>query len=138
MISSSQVALFGYGGSNAYFPAVWFAEADASHLLDHERGANGSDGAPSPGKSKSPWDEDPDLDQHLAKKLEYVSKIYAPTPPPSIAELPPSIEPPASTIVPEPAPAPVIVDLLPEQEAKPEPVRNDDEEALILILSQVV
>lgn len=36
-ISPRLASLFGYGGPNAYFPAVWFAEADDAHLTDEER-----------------------------------------------------------------------------------------------------
>jgi len=37
VISPRLVALLGYGGPNARFPAIWFAEADDTHLTDEER-----------------------------------------------------------------------------------------------------
>lgn len=135
MIDQRQVALFGYGGSKAYFPAVWFAECDDSHLLDFERGNNGSGASATAGRAGHTDEQaERDDEQHFAKQAEYGARVYAPT----------DASPEA------PAPVPAIVELIPEDEvaqakqvaasaiAKAMRREQDDEEALLLILAQLL
>lgn len=128
----------------SYFPPVWFAEADDSHLTDDERakgaGADSSDG----------FDE-----QHYDKHREYARRVYRQDEGPeaqSITEAPASIEALApNTEQPPPSLAAFKSDLdaaaqtvavakqiTADAIAKAQQQIRDDEEALILILSQIL
>ena len=124
----------------SYFPPVWFAEADDSHLTDDERAGAGADGG-APGKAHQRYTEQDD-EQHFAKQREALGKAYAP---PSIAEAAPSIaDVPPSIRVATPQDL-IAADEIAQAKATADATiarakrqQRDDEEALILILSQIL
>ena len=68
----------------SYFPPVWFAEADDSHLTDDERRPEGV--APDPSDRR-------DDEQHYAKHREYARRVYRQDDATRAEPLPPTIPP---------------------------------------------
>ena len=59
----------------SYFPPVWFAEADDSHLTDDERAVYST--APD-ANTKRGWQHE---EEHFEKQREYAKRVYAKTEP---------------------------------------------------------
>lgn len=163
MISAKYAALFGYGGPNAYFPAIWFAEADDSHLTDAEKNKGvGADGGPAAKRSVRRYDEEEDRDyeqeEHVAKRHAHQARLYAPKPDATLTDegaIQPAeptkeahiIEPVAKDAGQAPATA-LLADELAALQAEAAQVAADaiararrqrqEEEALILILSHFI
>ena len=128
----------------SYFPPVWFAEADDSHLTDEERAGTGADGG-APGKSSIRYTEQDD-EQHFDKHLEYSKRVYRQDESSKAEPLPPRPEPLPPTVQAVATSQDLIAaDEIAQAKAAADAAiarvmrqQRDDEEALILILSQIL